>query len=109
MNSCSGGGIPAAQEHVLPMFLLWRRGSCRSGACPADAPALEAWFLPPNSHEAFALEENHQKRDPPGTQITTPTDQWRSQLGTWQTTVLQMLFFKIVYQVLGKFFAHTAA
>ena len=35
------------------MFLLWRRGSCRSGACPVDAPALEAWFLPPNFHEAF--------------------------------------------------------
>ena len=40
--SCSGDGASAAQERVLPMFLLWRRGSCRSGACPADAPALEA-------------------------------------------------------------------
>ena len=50
-----------------------------------------------------------QKCDPEGTQITTPTDQWRSQLGTWQTTVLHMLFFNILYQVLGKFFAHTAA
>ena len=27
--SCSGGVAPAAQERVLPMLLLWKRGSCR--------------------------------------------------------------------------------
>ena len=39
------------------------------------------------------MKENDQKCEPGRTQITDPTDQWCPQLGTWQNTVLQMLFF----------------
>ena len=44
--------------------------------------------------------EGPPKCDPEGTQITSPTDQCCSQLGTLQNTVLQTLFLNMVCQVL---------